>query len=81
MDSGLPRLYTDLASWYYLLTAPEDYVEEAAFYAEAILSASSQPPRPWIHPSSRQIIIAGLSPSCQAKHDTMGNGRRDGTLR
>jgi SAM-dependent methyltransferase len=27
-----PRIYTDLASWYPLLTAPEEYDEEATFY-------------------------------------------------
>lgn len=28
----LPRLYTDLAGWFHLLTAPEEYVDEAATY-------------------------------------------------
>jgi SAM-dependent methyltransferase len=40
-----PRLYTDLAGWYDLLTAPEDYVEEEAFYRQAILAACDRPPR------------------------------------
>lgn len=39
------RLYTDLASWFHLLTAPEDYSEEAAFYWKVIRSACSSPPR------------------------------------
>lgn len=28
-----PRLYTDLAPWWALMSAPHEYVEEAAFYA------------------------------------------------
>lgn len=39
-----PRLYTDLASWFHLLTAPADYAEEAAFYWNVICSACSSPP-------------------------------------
>lgn len=31
-----PRLYTDLAGWFHLLTPPEDYAEEAAVYRNAI---------------------------------------------
>lgn len=45
VPDGLPRLYTDLASWFHLLTAPEDYAEEAAFYQQCILDASAAPPR------------------------------------
>jgi len=33
---GLPRLYRDLASWFPLLTPPEDYAEEAELYAGLI---------------------------------------------
>lgn len=29
MPEPLPRLYTDLAPWFHLLTAPADYAEEA----------------------------------------------------
>lgn len=46
--SGLPcppRLYTDLASWFHLLTSPGEYGEEAAFYWKVISSACSSPPR------------------------------------
>jgi hypothetical protein len=31
----LPRLYTDLAGWFHLLTAPEEYDEEATAYRDA----------------------------------------------
>ena len=38
-----PRLYSDPAKWFHLLTAPEDYAEEADFYRKAILSACDRP--------------------------------------
>ena len=41
---GFPRLYTDLAQWFHLLTAPGDYAEEADFYRQAILAASEEIP-------------------------------------
>jgi len=40
-----PRLYDDFASWWPLLSASEDYVEEAAIYRETIVSASGMPPK------------------------------------
>jgi SAM-dependent methyltransferase len=36
----LPRLYTDLAEWFHLLTPPEHYAEEAAFYRETLVRES-----------------------------------------
>ena len=42
-DKSQPRLYKDLASWFTLLTAPEDYAEEAEFYRKTILSACDSP--------------------------------------
>jgi SAM-dependent methyltransferase len=41
---GSPRLYSEFASWWPLLSAPEDYAEEAAFYNQAIVSACSKAP-------------------------------------
>ncbi len=38
------RLYSDLASWWPLMSAPADYEEEAAFYQRLILEASKEPP-------------------------------------
>jgi len=35
-----PILYSQLAEWWPVLSAPEDYKEEAAFYRQVILSAS-----------------------------------------
>ena len=40
-----PRLYDDLASWFHLLTAPEDYAEEAAFYRRTIFANSGLSPK------------------------------------
>jgi SAM-dependent methyltransferase len=39
------RLYTDLASWWPLLSAPADYAEEASFYAETLVAAAGRPVR------------------------------------
>jgi SAM-dependent methyltransferase len=41
--NGLPRLYTDLADWWPVLSSPDDYAEEAAFYRQTILDAASGP--------------------------------------
>jgi SAM-dependent methyltransferase len=40
-----PRLYSDLASWFHLLTAPADYAEEAAFYRRVLESSCVHDPR------------------------------------
>ena len=45
MPESLPRLYTDLAPWFHLLTAPADYAEEAEFYLRAFREAAGAPPR------------------------------------
>jgi ubiquinone/menaquinone biosynthesis C-methylase UbiE len=42
-ERKLPRLYGDLAGWFHLLTAPEDYKEEAAFYRRVIVENSLIP--------------------------------------
>ena len=39
-EPGTPRLYGELAEWWPLLSAPEDYEEEAEFYRRALASAS-----------------------------------------
>src|SRR3990172_4246630 len=39
-----PRLYSDLAEWFHLLTAPADYAEEAAFYRRVLADACAKPP-------------------------------------
>jgi SAM-dependent methyltransferase len=40
----LPDLYGELAGWFHLLTAPEDYAEEAEFYEKTIRASCSHPP-------------------------------------
>ncbi len=42
---SLPKLYTELADWWYLLSPPEDYAEEAEFYRQGIISACQFTPR------------------------------------
>jgi SAM-dependent methyltransferase len=41
-STSLPRLYTEFATWYHLLTAPEEYVEEAAFYWGCFVDAAGE---------------------------------------
>lgn len=38
------ELYGDLASWWPLVSAPEEYAEEAAFYEQALVEACDRPP-------------------------------------
>ncbi|MGI9145322.1 MAG: class I SAM-dependent methyltransferase [Chloroflexota bacterium] len=45
MAHDLPGLYTDLSDWYLLLTAPEDYEEEAAFYLKLMTETLAHTPR------------------------------------
>jgi SAM-dependent methyltransferase len=40
-----PRLYSDLAGWFHLLTAPGDYAEEASVYRRVLTGESSIPVR------------------------------------
>ncbi len=40
-----PRLYTNLAEWWPVLSAPEDYAEEAEFYRRVLVDACASPPR------------------------------------
>lgn len=43
--SGGWKLYGGLAAWWPLMSAPEDYEEEGAFYADRLIEASDRPPR------------------------------------
>ncbi|HEY7874021.1 MAG TPA: class I SAM-dependent methyltransferase, partial [Actinomycetota bacterium] len=38
-----PRLYSDLAPWFHLLTAPQDYAVEADFYTRVLTESSEIP--------------------------------------
>lgn len=41
----LPKMYTELAPWWPLLSAPADYAEEANFFKKQLLEACAVPPR------------------------------------
>jgi SAM-dependent methyltransferase len=43
--SGTLRLYDEFASWWPLLSPPEEYAEEAAFYERTLRDACATPPR------------------------------------
>src|SRR3989304_6513572 len=45
MPISTPKLYGPLAPWFHLLTAPEDYAEEAEFYRRVLTEACERPPR------------------------------------
>lgn len=44
-DPGALKLYTELASWWPLLSPPEEYADEAAFYQRTLLAACRGPAR------------------------------------
>src|SRR5262245_11097513 len=41
----LPRLYTAFSRWWPLLSAPEDYAEEAEFYRRLFVAGCARPPQ------------------------------------
>jgi SAM-dependent methyltransferase len=43
MNTDPPRLYGPLAGWFHLLTAPEEYAEEAVFYTRLLKHATTPP--------------------------------------
>ena len=45
MSAPLPRLYDELATWFHLLTAPEEYDEEAEIYRQIFVETADAPPR------------------------------------
>lgn len=45
MADETPRLYGDLADWWTLLSAPEEYAEEAEFYRQTMIDAAGGPVR------------------------------------
>ena len=40
-----PKMYAELASWFHLITAPEDYEEEAAFFVQHLTDACDRAPQ------------------------------------
>ena len=48
MSEDRPRMYHDLAEWFHLLTAPEDYEEEAALFYGTAKAALGREPASWL---------------------------------
>jgi SAM-dependent methyltransferase len=44
-ESPYMKMYDDLAAWWPLMSAPEDYEEEAGFYYRTLAAACAEPPR------------------------------------
>ena len=59
MSEG-PRLYRELAEWWPLLSAPEEYVEEAADYTRLILEA--------VQRDAREVLELGSGGGNNASH-------------
>ncbi len=45
MSAPLPLMYDELANWFHLLTAPDEYEEEATFYLEQLSQTLGAQPR------------------------------------
>lgn len=45
MADDLPRMYTALASWFHLLSAPAEYADEAELYLRSLVEAADAPPK------------------------------------
>ncbi len=58
-DAAPRRLYSDLASWWPLISAPEEYVEEAAFAASLLRTAN---------PPTRTVLELGSGGGNNAFH-------------
>lgn len=56
----MPRLYEELAPWYTLITAPSDYVEEAAFYTACIEEHAAR--------EVRRVLELGCGSGANASH-------------
>lgn len=59
MPQDNPKLYTNLAEWFYLLTAPEDYAEEAEIFRRTLLAAN---------PRIRTLLELGSGGGNNASH-------------
>src|SRR6478672_11295126 len=45
MDASAPRLYSELADWYPLLSSASEYAEDASIFLELFAEAAGSPPR------------------------------------
>jgi SAM-dependent methyltransferase len=66
-STSQPKLYTSLADWFHLLTAPEDYAKEARFYRETLIDACERGTRTVLELGSG----GGNNASHMKKHFTM----------
>lgn len=48
MTGGRPMMYHEFAEWFHLLTAPEDYAEEALFYFQLAAAELGRTPSSWL---------------------------------
>ncbi len=63
----LPKMYGELAPWFHLLTAPEDYAEEEAFYRKTLTRALGRRPKTVLELGSG----GGNNASHMKRHATM----------
>lgn len=74
-DQDEPKLYNQLAAWWPLLSAPEDYAEEAEIYRKALVGACQRPPQTLLELGSgggnnasflkthfQEVVLVDLSP-------------------
>ncbi len=73
-----PKLYTDLASWWPILSPPSEYAEEAEFYRKTLISACQRSPQTLLELGSGggnnasylkahfQAVLVDLSPAMLA---------------
>jgi len=74
LGAGGPRLYDELAPWFHLLTAPEDYAEEATLYRRLLTESADGPVKTVLElgsgggnynpttPGRRQLTLVDRSP-------------------
>jgi trans-aconitate methyltransferase len=60
MRRGLPRLYTTYADWFHLLTAPDEYAEEAGVFTSMLMGL--------VTPGARSVLELGSGGGNNASH-------------
>ena len=60
MRRGLPRLYTTYADWFHLLTAPDEYAEEASVFTTMLMDL--------VTPGPRSVLELGSGGGNNASH-------------
>ncbi len=75
MTDGLPKMYHERAEWFHLLTAPEEYEEEADLFYTTAKAAFGRAPETWLELGSgggnnashyskrvREVVLSDRSP-------------------